>query len=353
MKKKLRKHKPLVTFIACWLILMSFSKYSVLGVSAREMEVNAVSSSGVVSFMKIFSSWGSRAFYISIIINAILVSLRLNKNKDWGIIYDAGTQKPIPFAVIRVFKGNGEIVLQRVSDICGRYSLILDKGTYKLEIAHSNYKSHYESIEIDQEGSAVILDISLVQEKPNRLAKKYLVGKKTLNDLLFGFIATITYITFFISFVFVIVYPTTINILLVTLAVLIFLLPYIVRLFDAKPWGTVIDSQREIAVPFASVRIFNPQTNNLEDVQVTDRRGRYGFLIDPGNYNLLVSAQGYVFPSRRQKIPEETSWKSNFISVNVSSRKTVSANLYIDPVNTSQSQNLNAVGTMKSPFSSH
>lgn len=305
----------------------------------------------ISGLIRLLSQIGAKGFYALIIANASLLMFRYTKKKSWGVIYDAENEEPISFAVIRVLDNNGELILQRVSDIQGRYTLIVDRGIYTLEIMHSDYETKKQEIEIVEEGGVFISDIPLINKDSNRIEKKLIYGKQKTKKLIHTSMRIATMLTFYIAFVFVLIDPSVINIVLVMLALFLFLLPYIFSFLEAKQWGTVIDAKRNIAVPFAFVRIFNPQTSKLEDIQVTDKRGRYGFLVEPGKYNLLVSAQGYRFPSKKQMPTlEESGWKENFIPVQVEGKKTVSKDLYIDPVYGPKKEQ-NKMGTMRSPFS--
>jgi len=65
-----------------------------------------------------------------------------------------------------------------------------------------------------------------------------------------------------------------------------------------KSWGVVVDSITRKAIPRAVVRVFETQFNKLKESQITDQLGRFGFLVDPGDYTLNVEHAGYVFPSK-------------------------------------------------------
>lgn len=73
------------------------------------------------------------------------------------------------------------------------------------------------------------------------------------------------------------------------------------------PWGKVYDSLTKEPLPFSTVRIFEKKTNRLFETHITDRKGRFGFLVVPGEYYLLAQKANYIFPS--QKIKERSDEK--------------------------------------------
>lgn len=65
-----------------------------------------------------------------------------------------------------------------------------------------------------------------------------------------------------------------------------------------KPWGVVFDATTGRTIRGAAVRIFSKEFNKLRESQVTDEHGRFGFLVDVGDYYVNISHPGYLFPSR-------------------------------------------------------
>jgi len=65
-----------------------------------------------------------------------------------------------------------------------------------------------------------------------------------------------------------------------------------------KPWGVVYDSITKKPLDLAIVRLYDKKSNRLISTQVTDSKGRYNFIVDPGKYYLHVSKPDYKFPSK-------------------------------------------------------
>ena len=64
-----------------------------------------------------------------------------------------------------------------------------------------------------------------------------------------------------------------------------------------EPWGVVFDSTTGQPIKSAIVRVFAREFDKLKESQVTDSFGRFGFLLDIGDYYIHVTKPGYVFPS--------------------------------------------------------
>lgn len=70
------------------------------------------------------------------------------------------------------------------------------------------------------------------------------------------------------------------------------------RLSKKKLWGVVFDSRSSQPVPFAVVRLYDAISKKLIQTSVTDLDGRYGFPPEEGTFNMQVSHDEYIFPSR-------------------------------------------------------
>ncbi|MFA5854428.1 MAG: fibronectin type III domain-containing protein [Patescibacteria group bacterium] len=65
-----------------------------------------------------------------------------------------------------------------------------------------------------------------------------------------------------------------------------------------KGYGTVYNALTKLPVDLASVRLFRTTTNRLVRTLVTDKQGRYSFIVEPGEYRIEVGKPGFVFPTR-------------------------------------------------------
>jgi len=65
-----------------------------------------------------------------------------------------------------------------------------------------------------------------------------------------------------------------------------------------KKWGIVYDAESNQPVPIAVVRIFDQEFKKLLETQITDKNGRFGFLVKPGKYYINIIKTDYTFPSK-------------------------------------------------------
>lgn len=64
-----------------------------------------------------------------------------------------------------------------------------------------------------------------------------------------------------------------------------------------KNWGTVFESETNLPIDFATVKIYSKDGRVLDSV-LTDKEGRFGFLVTEGSYSVEVQKDGFVFPSK-------------------------------------------------------
>jgi len=65
-----------------------------------------------------------------------------------------------------------------------------------------------------------------------------------------------------------------------------------------KSWGVVVNSITRKPVGRAIVRVLDTEFNKMKESQLTDQLGRFGFIVEPGDYTLSVEHRGFIFPSK-------------------------------------------------------
>lgn len=65
------------------------------------------------------------------------------------------------------------------------------------------------------------------------------------------------------------------------------------RIKRTKPWGKIYNQITRKEIKNATVRVFESTFQKLKDTQFTDAGGRFGFLISPGTYYLVISKEGF------------------------------------------------------------
>lgn len=144
---------------------------------------------------------------------------------------------------------------------------------------------------------------------------------------------------------------------LILLALLFNLLPFLQYLFTApilffwrrkrKGWGVVYNSMTKLPVDLAIVRLYRLGSENngqgkLMQSRVTDKQGRYFFLVDVGKYRIEVTKPGFKFPTEYVKDRKNDGqyldlYHGEVIEV-TKDEATITANIPIDPEKTEQTQ---------------
>jgi|GEM_PF-2255554 len=232
------------------------------------------------------------------------------KRKNWGVVYDSLTKMPISLALVRLYEKKGKQLIQtKVTDLAGRYLLMVkNPGRYYLEVVKPGYDFptrilraekqdtkyldlyHGEEIEVKEKDAAISVNIPLdVREKKAKPVKE-IVRNFYIRHLRL----LVSYAGFVLAILVLIIYPALITIF----ALLIHLVFYMTfkKLLvppKTKGWGIVYDSKNKEPLDNAVVRIFDLKFNKLLETQVTDKKGRYAFLVGKNVYQLLAEKSGY------------------------------------------------------------
>lgn len=102
-----------------------------------------------------------------------------------------------------------------------------------------------------------------------------------------------------------------------------------------KGWGVVYNALSKLPVDLATVRLFTAEGRLLQ-TRVTDKQGRYAFIVGPGFYRIEVNKAGFVYPSvilkdKKEDLDFLDLYHREVIEVKEEST-TIAANIPLDPV---------------------
>jgi hypothetical protein len=100
-----------------------------------------------------------------------------------------------------------------------------------------------------------------------------------------------------------------------------------------KSWGTVYNSLTKMPVDLALVRLYDVNTKKLVASRVTDKDGRYVFLVNEGEYYLEASKNEYKFPSKLlNKIEDDGSYFDLYYgeTIKIDEKSAIVANIPLD-----------------------
>ncbi|MCX6744491.1 MAG: hypothetical protein NTX82_03135, partial [Candidatus Parcubacteria bacterium] len=248
--------------------------------------------------------------YLHLIFLEPFLLLFRKKRKKWGVVYNALTKIPVDLVLVRVYRqDNNQLIQTKVTDREGRYILIINEpGKYYLTVTKPGFVYptkyllqdkqdakyldlyHGEPIQVTEKDAVITANIPL-----DPAEKKVLpIGEVVRSYLLKNIRLIISYIGMILALLIVIIYPTAITIGALILHVILFLsFRRVVVPAKPKSWGIVYDDQNKMPLHQAIVRIFDTRFNKLLETQITDRKGRYAFLVGKNEYQLLTEKEGY------------------------------------------------------------
>ncbi len=254
-------------------------------------------------------SWGSIWPLLRFIFLQPTLLLGRKKRQAWGVVYNALNKLPLDLVIVRLLDAQTKKVLQtKVTDKQGRFIFWAEPGEYLIEAQKGSMKFpsallsgyeqdgrkgdiyHGEKIVVSQEEANISPNIPLdpggVLKTPTRLRwEKF--GRAVQNILAWlGLIVTAAslYITLVWYMWFLLVVHVVLFLLFKRLAV------------PPKPrnWGMVADADTKSPLRQVVARLFSAQFNKLVATEVTDRRGRYNFLVGDGEYYVTYDKAEYL-----------------------------------------------------------
>jgi 5-hydroxyisourate hydrolase-like protein (transthyretin family) len=279
------------------------------------------------------------------------LGLFFGKDKNpWGIVYDATTNKPIPYASIRVFlKGTKTLVEQRITDSDGRYGMVLSAGKYRMEVEHTDYLKEELDINIESDNDVVPNDIELrpMDEEARKNEFRFSIKAlfRALNQFLTENIGFMLYFGLATSLLAIFFSRNIFNVVMLVLYAIAALAYYFSKNRGLKKWGEVIDAENNLRIPYAIVKLFDRDTWKMIDTQMTNQNGSFGVFNEPGRYAILVSAKGYEFPSKRQTDLNSVKGKLGVLELDIYQNRELKVKLYVDPLKAGQKQSRVTTGS--------
>jgi hypothetical protein len=181
-----------------------------------------------------------------------------------------------------------------VTDADGRFGFLVSPGRFFLYVTRVGFKDYQsEVINVSSSDAALNLEISLAsqdREVKRPIILKILIALKNVLDAISPWLLLLGTL---MSVVAAVILPTALNFGIAGFYLIIDALKIILASFSLKSFGRVIDKTTGRPVELAVVRIFDVKRSLLLNTRATDERGRFKFLVTPGNYYLTCAKQGY------------------------------------------------------------
>ncbi|MBN1331780.1 carboxypeptidase-like regulatory domain-containing protein [Candidatus Dojkabacteria bacterium] len=218
----------------------------------------------------------------------------IKKKKAYGLVFDKRDKKPIPFAIVELFKGE-QLIKRAVTNNHGKFLLIADKGEYTIKIKQMAYQDYSEQLKINSNEYSITETFGILKKEDNFSTNVNLARKSIRKTAPLLFYAGLTWsaIALLLSF-------TLFNMAIVAL----YLVQILILLFNKAPrnWGFVFDVDSRMKLPKIFVQAYDPNTNQAVDTQITDEYGRFGFTLPGKIYELLVNSEGYKLAANNKTV---------------------------------------------------
>jgi hypothetical protein len=231
------------------------------------------------------------------------------RRQNFGIIYNAVTKVPIDLAVVRLYGENGKLVRTMVTDSLGRYFFKVDEGKYFIRVTKQGFtfpsgylsgqKADGKYLDLYTEGYLQVTDrqaviaanipVDPVSEEGAKVVKRIRYEKMIR---VFQNILALTGII--LAFYVVIIQPSTFSYCMLGVQAIIYLMTrLLIRPKKKKGWGIVYEAKTRSPLANTIVRLFEPKYHKLLETAITDREGRYTFLVGPNEYYATFEKTGY------------------------------------------------------------
>jgi len=289
---------------------------AVAGVGAITATAAASNAPLAITITEFLQNLGFARFYL-------LGLLRFKRKKPWGKVIDKFSGRPIQGAAIQIYDAEfNKLKDTQITDADGRFAAIIRAGNYYLNVYAKGFEpQEAKIIKIESPEQTLNLEISLFPaekelslETLKKLSVLNIVKKilDAINPYLLAFGT-------FVSIITVIIVPSALNYGLLYLYILLDALKIYFSIRLLKPFGSVKDKKTGAPVSLAIVRIFDADNNHLLTTKATDDRGRFNFLLTPGNYYLTCIKGGFS-PYRS---PEIYLKKAGIASIDITLNKII------------------------------
>ncbi len=276
----------------------------------KVIETTTVSGAVVVSSFVLIQMFLERGFRLFQLIGL------LRKRKTKGYVFDTKSKKPVAFALLTIenyFKEDNTIKPFRetvVTTVDGFFQTVfLPPGKYTISVVHSDYnfpskigKPAYASpfefyqgeiIELVGQEQLEVFFIPMDPKDSTPFIRPHWFNFSVLIGMLGAFGQLITIPMGILSLIFLIIYPSFINFAVFSFY-LIFVFYEIYKRWNTRSLKGKVTLKNGTPVENAVVRVFNPRSNELLNVALSDKNGKFQFQLPKGQYRTIVSKDGLV-----------------------------------------------------------
>lgn len=245
-------------------------------------------------------SFNARVFFL-----LKILSYGGKKQKQWGIVYDSVSKKPVDPAMVTISTSDKrlpDLKQSRVTDVDGRFSFLVPPGSYVINVEKSNFRFPSKIIEGKTDGrfgnvyhgevievaNPNIINLSIPMDP---VSFDWNQSVKPTNHILFDFLKenfrfALIMLGVGFSAVTYIILPIALNLSLIF--VYLFNLLFWKGYTQKRLWGVVRSKITGEAMQSVGVRAIRMPYNLSIAYTITDYIGRYFLLLSQGKYTIQV-----------------------------------------------------------------
>ncbi|MBI4142625.1 carboxypeptidase regulatory-like domain-containing protein, partial [Candidatus Uhrbacteria bacterium] len=254
--------------------------------------------------------------YLQYLIGIIVQPSRLfgrRKRKPWGTVYASLTKRPVDLATVRLLDAtSGKAVQSVVTDHLGRFGFLIQRpGTYRIEVRHPAHVfpsaqlrgraedgdffdlSFGEPFTVNESGAILSMNVPVDAKAQAGADSDTRALRRHYLRIMSAAIANAGLVLSIVSFG---VSPAwhTGAILIVNGVSFAFFRRIGMTARRPKSWGAVTETRKHAPLHLAVVRLFDREFNKLLETAVTDRYGRYRFLVGKNAYYVSAQKAGFA-----------------------------------------------------------
>lgn len=289
-------------------IINEFADLPEVELVTKKIIAPAIVSVSVVAIAPSFA--GAAAPLVKFLFMQPLLFLGIRRRKNWGKVYNSLTKLPIELATIRLIDvDTNKIVQSLVTDQKGNYGFfIVPPGEYRIEVFKKNFvfpsqflmREHIDSRMVDlYHGENLFITDNKINITPNipvdPIEQKNTPKRIHAKKKVIAFQNFVAGAGIFASFAEL--YIT--NTWYIWLFLFLHIILYVIFLKFISPkklkgWGVTYDALDKIPMGKTLVRLYNKEYDKQLDFQITDKKGRYAFLVGPNDYYVTFEKEGYT-----------------------------------------------------------
>lgn len=264
-----------------------------------------VGKSHVLGYALQFSGWFLSIFKIR------------KKEQEYGLVYDSISKEPINRAIVRIFNENNKLVLTTVTNIYGVFDAnIKERGKYTIQVSDKDtlfpsrlitgssdgiYSNIYKGEEFFYDSDSPI-NFSIPLDPVDEKSENYtltLVRNKV--STVINFLQNIFFVVgILLSTYLFINYPSTINTLIMILYIIVLIVNIYILLKGYRRYG-YIKNQYDNTVPYSEIGLKDLEFGEIKYQRVADEKGRYRFIVEGGDYELVSLSPKYSIEEAQQR----------------------------------------------------